>query len=93
MHVVIKTSQRNFVTDPDGWLGQSLCFNNLFSGKWGDKQEGSSYFIKTDANLFEHILRYLRTGVLPVFYNKLAGDDFPSTKLYSGNQNVSPLAG
>ncbi|KAF2475938.1 uncharacterized protein BDR25DRAFT_161301, partial [Lindgomyces ingoldianus] len=75
--VIIKTSQRNFVTDPDGWLGQSLYFNNLFSGKWGDKQEDSSYFIETDANLFEHILRYLRTGVLPVFYDRLAGHDFP----------------
>jgi hypothetical protein len=77
MHVIIKTSQRNFVTDPDGWLGQSLYFNNLFSGKWGDKQEDSSYFIETDANLFEHILRYLRTGVLPLFYDRLAGHDFP----------------
>jgi hypothetical protein len=90
MHVVVETSQRNFVTDPDGWL---LYFNDLFSGKWGDKQEDSSYFIETDANLFEHILRYLRTGVLPVFYDRLAGHDFPCSKLYSGNQNTSPLAG
>jgi hypothetical protein len=73
MHVVIKTSQRNFVTDPDGWL---LYFDNLFSRIWGDDQEDGSYFIETDANLFEHILRYLRTGVLPVFYDRLSGHDF-----------------
>ncbi|KAH7410495.1 hypothetical protein DE146DRAFT_776188 [Phaeosphaeria sp. MPI-PUGE-AT-0046c] len=77
MHVTIKTSQRNFITDPDGWLGQSVYFDKLFSGRWGDKQEDGSYFIETDANLFEHILRYLRTGVLPVFYDRLAGHDFP----------------
>ncbi|KAH7347069.1 hypothetical protein BKA66DRAFT_601818 [Pyrenochaeta sp. MPI-SDFR-AT-0127] len=49
----------------------------MFSGKWGDKQEDDSYFIETDAHIFEHILRYLRTGVLPVFYDKVAGHYFP----------------
>lgn len=77
MYTTIKTSQRTFVTDPDRWLGQSLYFKKLFSGKWGDKQEDGSYFIETDAHIFEHILRYLRTGVLPVFYDRLAGHDFP----------------
>jgi hypothetical protein len=77
MYVTIKTSERSFVTDPERWLGQSLYFNNLFSGKWGDKQEDGSYFIETDAHVFEHILRYLRTGVLPIFYDKVAGHDFP----------------
>jgi hypothetical protein len=93
MHVIIKTSQRDFVTDPDGWLGESLYFNNLFSEKWGDKQEDSSYFIETDANLFEHILRYLRIGVLPVFYDRLAGHDFALYQALLGNQNILPLAG
>ncbi|KAL9108066.1 MAG: hypothetical protein Q9187_008345 [Circinaria calcarea] len=77
MYTTIKTSQRSFVTDPERWLGQSLYFKNLFSGKWGDKQEDGSYFIDTDAHIFEHILRYLRTGVLPVFYDKVTGHDFP----------------
>lgn len=76
MRVAIKTSQRTFVTDPDGWLGRSLYFENLFSGKWGKKEEDGSYFIESDADIFEHILRYLRSGVLPVFYDKLAGHDF-----------------
>jgi hypothetical protein len=77
MYVTIKTSDRSFMTDPERWLGQSSYFNNLFSGKWVDKQEDGSYFIKTDAHVFEHILRYLRTGVLPIFYDKVAGHDFP----------------
>jgi hypothetical protein len=77
MYVTIKTAQRTFLTDPEGWMGQSLYFKNLFSGIWGKKEEDGSYFIESDANIFEHILRYLRTGVLPVFYDRLAGHDFP----------------
>lgn len=53
-----------------------MYFDNLFSGKWNDKQEDGSYFIETGAHIFEHILRYLRTGVLPVFYDKSTGHDF-----------------
>jgi hypothetical protein len=77
MYITIKTSQRSFVTDPERWLGRSLYFENLFSEEWGDKQEDGSYFIEADAHIFEHTLRYLRTGVLPVFYDKEAGHDFP----------------
>jgi hypothetical protein len=76
MYITIKTLQRNFVTDPERWLGQSTYFKNLFSGKWGDKQEDGLYFIETDAYIFKHILRYLRTGVLPVFYDRGKGHDF-----------------
>jgi hypothetical protein len=74
MHITIKTLQRDFITDPDGWLGRSAYFDSLFSGKWGgDQQEDGSYFIETDADIFQHILRYLRTGVLPVFYDRSTG--------------------
>jgi len=81
MYTTIKTLQRNFVTDPENWLGHSIFFKKLFSGNWGDKQEDGSYFIETDAEIFEHILRYLRTGVLPVFYDRANGHDFA---LYQG---------
>jgi hypothetical protein len=77
MYITIKTLQRNFVTVPERWLGKSLYFQNLLSGEWGDKQEDNSDSIETDAHIFEHILRYLRTGVLPVFYDAKAGHDFP----------------
>jgi hypothetical protein len=76
MYTTIKILQRTFVTDPERWLGQSMYFKNLFSGKWGDKQEDGSYFIETDAHIFEYILRYLRTGVLPVFYDRVGGHDY-----------------
>ena len=76
MYTTIKTLQRDFITDPDMWLGQSIYFEKLLSGNWGDKREDGSYFIETDAHVFEHILRYLRTGVLPVFYDSEKGHYF-----------------
>ncbi|OAF98533.1 uncharacterized protein CC84DRAFT_1106131 [Paraphaeosphaeria sporulosa] len=56
MHITIKTPQRLFTTDPENWLGESEYFRKLFSGKWSDKQEDGSYFIGSDAYVFEHIL-------------------------------------
>ena len=35
------------------------------------------YAVMTDANIFEHVLKYLRTGVLPIFYDSTAGHNFP----------------
>lgn len=48
----------------------------LFSGERNDKQEDGFYFIDTDASIFEHIFRYLRTGVLFIFYDTRVGHDF-----------------
>lgn len=76
MYTTLKTLNKSFITDPDRWLGRSEYFDALFSGQWGDKQEDGSYFIETDSDIFEHILRYLRTGVLPVFYDNNSGHDF-----------------
>lgn len=76
MLITIRTSQQSFTTDPEQWLGNSDYFDNLLSGRWGDKQDDNSYFIETDARIFEHILRYLRTGVLPIFFDKTTGHDF-----------------
>jgi hypothetical protein len=77
MHIIIRTPQKSFTTDPKQWLGRSEYFEHLLSGDWGDGKEDGSYFIETEARLFEHILRYLRTGVLPLFYDRVAGHDFP----------------
>jgi len=76
MLVTIKTLQRNFITDPEGWLGKSEYFRRQFSNEWGGMRENEPYVVETDASIFEHILRYLRTGVLPVFYNRETGHDF-----------------
>ncbi|KAF4628219.1 hypothetical protein G7Y89_g9933 [Cudoniella acicularis] len=38
--------------------------------------ENGSYFIDADPELFEHILRYLRRGVLPIFYDRVKGHNY-----------------
>jgi BTB/POZ domain-containing protein KCTD9 len=48
----------------------------MLSGRWENAEEDGSYFIDADADLFVHILRYLRRGVLPLFYDKMKGHDF-----------------
>lgn len=72
----LRTLHKSFFTNPDHWLGHSGYFEALFSGKWGDERRDGSYFIEADSVLFEHILGYLRTGVLPVFYDTTKGHDF-----------------
>jgi BTB/POZ domain-containing protein KCTD9 len=37
--------------------------------------EEGSYFVDADPQLFDHILRYLRRGVLPIFYDNIRGHD------------------
>lgn len=76
MPATIQVSDRRFLTDPATWVGESDFFKALFSKQWGDHQNDCSYFIDADPDLFEHILRYLRRGVLPVFYDGAKGHDY-----------------
>ena len=76
MHITTETLQRSIITDHEKWLGESEYFHNLFSGKWSNKEEDVSYFIESDAHIFDHILGYLRTGVLPFLYDMKAGHNF-----------------
>jgi hypothetical protein len=44
--------------------------------KW-EPDEGGSYFLDTDPNLFEHLRRFMRRPeVFPLFYNHAAGFDY-----------------
>jgi hypothetical protein len=76
MPTTIQVSGRRFLTDPATWVGESAFFKALFSGQWDGPQDDGSYFIDADPDLFEHILRYLRRGVLPVFYDRTKGHDY-----------------
>lgn len=93
MHTTIRTPQRSFITDPQKWVGKSAYFEDLFSGKGNDKQLDGSYFVESDDHIFEHILRYLRTGILPVFYDKTTGHDFQLYQALLGKPSISLLIG
>jgi BTB/POZ domain-containing protein KCTD9 len=76
MLTTIQVSDCRFITDPSTWVGESTFFNTLFSGQWGDKQDDGSYFVDADADLFKHILHYLRRGILPFFYDRMNGHNY-----------------
>lgn len=48
---------------------------SCLSGRWDNALADGSYFIDADPTLFEHILRYPRRGVLPMFYDIDKGHD------------------
>ncbi|RAL06902.1 uncharacterized protein BO97DRAFT_447229 [Aspergillus homomorphus CBS 101889] len=45
--------------------------------RWNNALEDGSYFIDADPDLFEHLLRYLRRGIFPIFYDRQKGHDYP----------------
>ena len=53
-----------------------IFFRSLLS-RWTDNlQDDGSYFIDIDPDIFHHILRYLRLGTFPVFFDKIKGHDY-----------------
>jgi BTB/POZ domain-containing protein KCTD9 len=73
--VTLQVGDRRFTTTKETLTDQCGFFSSLLSGRWNDVQPDGSYFIDADGDLFEHILRYLRRGVLPVFYDNSKGHD------------------
>jgi hypothetical protein len=48
-------------------------FAALFSGRWDNARVDGSYFIDSEPQIYEHIMRYLRRGVYPIFYDNVKG--------------------
>lgn len=74
--ITLQVGERRFVTTRETLVGESAFFASLLSGRWDNAEEDNSYFIDADAKLFDHILRYLRRGILPIFYDKMKGHDY-----------------
>jgi BTB/POZ domain-containing protein KCTD9 len=73
--VTLQVGEQRFITT-SMTLAESGFFSALLSGNWDDAQPDGSYFIDADPKLFEHILRYLRRRVFPIFYDKSTGHDY-----------------
>jgi hypothetical protein len=73
--ITLQVGERQFVTAREALVAESGFFASLLSGRWDNAQEDGSFFIDADANLFEHVLRYLRRGVPPIFYDMAKGHD------------------
>jgi BTB/POZ domain-containing protein KCTD9 len=74
--ITLQVGEQRFVTTRETLVGESVFFASLLSGRWDNMEEDGSYFIDADGGLFEHILRYLRRGVFPLFYDKTTGHNF-----------------
>ncbi|KAL9627161.1 MAG: hypothetical protein Q9164_007687, partial [Protoblastenia rupestris] len=73
----------------------SSFFASLLSDRWQhSRSDDGSYFIDADPDLFAHILRYSRCGVLPVVYEKGYGFDpasYQALKEEASYFGVEPL--
>lgn len=75
--VDLQVGERHFTTLTSTLSDGSSFFASLLSDRWEDSRSNDgSYFIDADPDLFAHILRYLRRGVLPLIYDKSHGFDY-----------------
>jgi BTB/POZ domain-containing protein KCTD9 len=74
--ITLQVGERRFVTYESTLRTESEWFDGFLSPRWRQAQEDGSFFIDADASLFEHILRYLRSGTFPVFYDSAKGHDY-----------------
>ena len=72
----LQVGERKFTTTK-ATLSKSGFFSALLAGPWeGDLLMDGSYFIDADPDIFDFVLKYLRHGILPLFYDKVKGHDY-----------------
>ena len=71
----LQVGAHRFTTTKETLTEESAFFASLLSGRWENTLEDGSYFIDADPALFEHVLRYLRRGVFPLFFDAAKGHD------------------
>ncbi|KAG6090341.1 hypothetical protein E4U15_006663 [Claviceps sp. LM218 group G6] len=70
--ITLLVGERTFITTRRTLIRESGYFKQRFSTTWG---QIPPCFIDADPALFEHILRYLRHPIFPLFYNQAHGHD------------------
>lgn len=76
--VGLQVGERHFTTRADTLVEKSGYFRSMLAGPWSsnDSVINGEIFIDGDGDVFEHALRYMRHGVLPVFYDISKGHDY-----------------
>jgi hypothetical protein len=67
--VKLQVSERQFVTTKKTLISESSYFLALISGRWSNQDNKGCYFIDSDPELFAEVLRYLRSGNFPLYYD------------------------
>lgn len=78
--VTLRLDEKLFYTTKNTLVQESGYFAALLSGRWKDTTKDGVLTVDADADIFKHTLRFLRSNVLPVFYDGLKGFDH---QLYS----------
>ena len=74
--ITLQVCNQTFRTTISTLTSQSKFFDSQLDSNWNDEQPDGAYFLDSDPIVFSHILRYLRSGILPVFYSKDKGHDY-----------------
>ncbi|EXJ60683.1 hypothetical protein A1O7_04836 [Cladophialophora yegresii CBS 114405] len=74
--ITVQVGEHRFVAFRSTLTGESPYFQRLLSTQWERRQADGSYFVDADGSLFTYVLRYLRSGALPLFYTSLTGHDY-----------------
>ncbi|KAI0521963.1 hypothetical protein F5B22DRAFT_643545 [Xylaria bambusicola] len=68
--VKLQVGEQQFLTTRGTLVGESTYFASLFSDRWNNQEgDDGSIFIDSDPALFAEILRYLRSGNFPLFFD------------------------
>ncbi|KAI1261486.1 BTB/POZ protein [Xylariaceae sp. FL1019] len=65
----LHVGERVFVTTKNTLKGESSYFSALFSGRWPNQDISGTYFIESDPVIFAEVLRYLRSGNFPLYFD------------------------
>lgn len=76
VRVKLQVGERRFTTMRQTLVAESSFFASLLSDRRNHVTEDCSYFVDADPTLFEHILRYLRRSVFPIFYDASRGHNY-----------------
>lgn len=78
--VKLQVGERQFTTNKDTLIDRSKYFAALFN--WPSKEPPEdTVFVDRDGDMFEYVLRYLRTSVFPLFYDQINGYDHPKYQM------------
>ena len=67
---------RDFVASEDTLVQGSSYFRALLSDKYESKDADGRFYVDADPDLFQDVLRYLRRGIYPLYWDKSKGHDY-----------------
>lgn len=71
--VQIQVGERLYTTTRGTLTSESVYFRHLFADP---ETLDKKLFLDADPGMFEHVLRYLRHGTMPMFYDRAKGHGF-----------------